>query len=177
MVMMLLDQHKATDSESASRSCASQFVLIDFRYNTWVGDSARCILFKAIVDEIERLGLVQHTAEMGEYVFSKLEELQSKYPGEIESLRGKGKGTFIAWDSPRRDEFLKQMRAQGVHVGGCTYLDENTLSCVQDITLIAVRLCCRRRASCTIATDAHLSTETCRYSAKGYGKCLRRRKE
>jgi len=89
------------------------------QYNTWVGDSARVLLFNAIFAEIERLDLVSHTAEMGAYLFSELEKLQSKYPGEILNLRGKGHGTFIAWDSPRRDDFVKRMRAKGVHMGGC----------------------------------------------------------
>lgn len=89
------------------------------RYNTWVGDSARCLLFNAIYSEIERLDLVRHTAEIGDHVFSEIEKLQSKYPDEIQNLRGKGMGTFIAWDSPRRDDFVKRMRAKGVHMGGC----------------------------------------------------------
>ena len=89
------------------------------RYNTWVGDSARVLLFNAIYDEIKRLDLVKHAGEVGAYVFSQLEALQSKYSGEVLNLRGKGFGTFIAWDSPRRDDFVKRMRAKGVHMGGC----------------------------------------------------------
>ena len=41
-----------------------------------------------------------------------------KYPGEIDNLRGKGRGTFIAWDSPRRDEVLKKAKGVGINVGG-----------------------------------------------------------
>jgi 4-aminobutyrate aminotransferase/(S)-3-amino-2-methylpropionate transaminase len=36
----------------------------------------------------------------------------------MQNLRGKGQGTFIAWDSPRRDEFLKDMKKVGVNIGG-----------------------------------------------------------
>ena len=89
------------------------------RYNTWVGDSARVLLFNAIFAEMQRLDLVRHTAEIGAHLFSELEKLQSKYPAEVLNLRGKGRGTFIAWDSPRRDDFVKRMRAKGVHMGGC----------------------------------------------------------
>ena len=94
-------------------------LITGFRYNTWVGDSARVLLFNAIYSEIQRLDLVRHTAEIGTYLFSQLDALQKKHPDEILNLRGKGMGTFIAWDSPRRDDFVKRMRAKGVHMGGC----------------------------------------------------------
>jgi 4-aminobutyrate aminotransferase / (S)-3-amino-2-methylpropionate transaminase len=88
------------------------------QFNTWMGDPARAILFRAIIEEIERLDLVNHTARVGDYLFSGLERLQSQYPHEIMNLRGKGQGTFIAFDSPRRDEFLKKAKGVGVNIGG-----------------------------------------------------------
>ena len=88
------------------------------QFNTWMGDPARAILFRAIVNEIERLGLVQNTAETGEYLYNGLEQLAKRYPKEIQNLRGKGQGTFIAWDSPRRDEVLKRAKGVGINIGG-----------------------------------------------------------
>ena len=88
------------------------------QFNTWMGDPARAILFRAIIEEIERLDLVNNTARVGDYLFSGLEHLQSQYPHEIMNLRGKGRGTFIAFDSPRRDEFLKKAKGVGVNIGG-----------------------------------------------------------
>jgi len=88
------------------------------QFNTWMGDPVRAILFKGIIEEIHRLDLVKHTAAIGDYLYSKLEDLQGKYPKEIENLRGKGQGTFIAWDSPRRDEVLKKAKAVGINIGG-----------------------------------------------------------
>ncbi|KAK5136476.1 hypothetical protein LTR08_003121 [Meristemomyces frigidus] len=88
------------------------------QFNTWMGDPARAILFRAIINEIERLNLVQSTAETGDYLYKRLEKLGEKYPGEIQNLRGKGQGTFIAWDSPRRDEVLKKAKGEGINVGG-----------------------------------------------------------
>lgn len=88
------------------------------QFNTWMGDPARAILFRAIIEEIERLDLVNNTAQVGDYLFSGLERLQSQYPHEIMNLRGKGQGTFIAFDSPRRDEFLKKAKGVGVNIGG-----------------------------------------------------------
>ena len=88
------------------------------QFNTWMGDPARAILFRAIIDEIERLSLVENTAKTGEYLHDGLERLAQQYPNEILNLRGKGQGTFLAFDSPRRDEFLKKAKEHGILIGG-----------------------------------------------------------
>ncbi|TID19909.1 4-aminobutyrate aminotransferase [Venturia nashicola] len=88
------------------------------QFNTWMGDPARALLFKAIIQEIERLDLVKHTAETGEYLYAGLESLAKKYPEEIKDLRGKGQGTFLAFDSPRRDAVLKAAKSVGINIGG-----------------------------------------------------------
>jgi len=83
-----------------------------------MGDPARALLFRAIINEIERLDLVRNTAATGDYLFDRLAHLASRYPNEIQNLRGQGQGTFIAWDSPRRDMVLKNMKSVGINVGG-----------------------------------------------------------
>lgn len=83
-----------------------------------MGDPSRALLFRSIIEEIKKNDLVAKTAKTGGYVYSLLESLAQKYPSEIQNLRGKGQGTFIAWDSPRRDEFLRTMKFAGVNVGG-----------------------------------------------------------
>jgi len=88
------------------------------QFNTWMGDPARAILFRAIIEEIERLDLVKNTKYTGEYLYSGLERLAEQYPDQIQNLRGKGQGTFIAWDSPRRDDFLKKAKGEGIVIGG-----------------------------------------------------------
>lgn len=88
------------------------------QFNTWMGDPSKALLFRVIFKEIQKLDLVKKTADTGEYLFNGLEILAKKYPHEIQNLRGKGQGTFIAWDSPRRDHFLKHMKAFGVNIGG-----------------------------------------------------------
>jgi 4-aminobutyrate aminotransferase/(S)-3-amino-2-methylpropionate transaminase len=88
------------------------------QFNTWMGDPARAILFRAIIEEIERLDLVTNTAAVGDYLYAGIEDLSKRYPGEFLNLRGKGQGTFIAFDSPRRDEFLKKAKSVGVNIGG-----------------------------------------------------------
>ncbi|GAB1320235.1 4-aminobutyrate transaminase [Madurella fahalii] len=88
------------------------------QFNTWMGDPARALLFRAIIQEMERLGLVENTRRVGDYLFGRLEALAKKYPGQFENLRGKGMGTFIAFDNPRRDEFLSRAKKFGVNIGG-----------------------------------------------------------
>ena len=88
------------------------------QFNTWIGDPARAILFKSIIQEIERLDLVRSTAATGDYLYNGIERLAEKFPQEILNLRGKGQGTFIAFDSPRRDEVLRKAKAHGVNIGG-----------------------------------------------------------
>lgn len=88
------------------------------QFNTWMGDPARCILFRSIINEIERLNLVENTAKVGDYMYNGLAELAEKHPQEIQNLRGQGQGTFIAFDSPRRDEVLKQAKSHGINIGG-----------------------------------------------------------
>lgn len=88
------------------------------QFNTWMGDPARAILFRAIIQEIERLDLVQNTANTGAYLYNGLQRLSEQFPNEIQNLRGQGQGTFIAWDSPRRDEVLKKAKGVGINIGG-----------------------------------------------------------
>ncbi|KAG9232250.1 putative 4-aminobutyrate aminotransferase [Amylocarpus encephaloides] len=88
------------------------------QFNTWMGDPARALLFRAIIEEIERLDLITNTAKVGDYLYAGIESLAKQYPGEFMNLRGKGQGTFIAFDSPRRDQFLKKAKSVGVNIGG-----------------------------------------------------------
>ncbi|KAK4232101.1 aminotransferase class-III [Podospora fimiseda] len=88
------------------------------QFNTWMGDPARALLFKGIIEEIERLDLVKKTAKVGDYLFKGLENLSEKFPGQFENLRGKGMGTFIAFDNPKRDRFLVECKKVGVNIGG-----------------------------------------------------------
>jgi 4-aminobutyrate aminotransferase/(S)-3-amino-2-methylpropionate transaminase len=88
------------------------------QFNTWMGDPARAILFRSIIQEIKRLDLVNSTAAVGDYLYNGLQRLSEKFPQDIQNLRGKGQGTFIAFDSVRRDEVLKKAKGEGVNIGG-----------------------------------------------------------
>ncbi|ODM22159.1 4-aminobutyrate aminotransferase [Aspergillus cristatus] len=88
------------------------------QFNTWMGDPSRALIFRGIIEEIERLGLVENTAATGAYLYAGLERLSKQYPQHFQNLRGKGQGTFIAWDSPKRDEILAKAKSVGVNIGG-----------------------------------------------------------
>ncbi|ETS87897.1 4-aminobutyrate aminotransferase [Pestalotiopsis fici W106-1] len=88
------------------------------QFNTWMGDPARALLFGAIREEIERFDLLQNTVVTGDYLYAGIEGLRKKYPDQIKNLRGKGMGTFIAFDTPNRDKLLVQAKSLGVNVGG-----------------------------------------------------------
>ncbi|KAF2147643.1 4-aminobutyrate aminotransferase [Myriangium duriaei CBS 260.36] len=88
------------------------------QFNTWMGDPARALLFKAIIDELEKGDLVRNTAATGDYLFGRLEKMAKLYPNHMANLRGRGQGTFIAWDSPQRDLLIKLARKEGVCLGG-----------------------------------------------------------
>lgn len=89
------------------------------QFNTWMGDPARAVMFRAMLGEIENKDLVQNTAIVGKYLYNGLERLQERYPGLILNLRGEGQGTFIAFDCPRRDELIKKSKPMGLNIGGC----------------------------------------------------------
>ena len=80
------------------------------------------ILAGAIGQEILKHDLVKRAAEVGDYLFKKLEQLQEKYPKYIKDLRGKDRATFIAWSlesGEARNKFLSDMKTVGVNIGGC----------------------------------------------------------
>lgn len=83
-----------------------------------MGDPARALLFRSIINEIERLNLVENTAMVGDYLYAGIETLAQKYPQQFQNLRGQGQGTFIAFDNPKRDEFLLKAKTLGINIGG-----------------------------------------------------------
>ncbi|ORY82887.1 putative 4-aminobutyrate transaminase [Leucosporidium creatinivorum] len=94
------------------------------QYNTWLGDPIRALQAREMIRIIEEKDLVAHTQRVGGYVYESLEALQKEKvaEGKLINLRGKGEGTYIAFDLPtsaQRDAFVKAMKLEGVNVGGC----------------------------------------------------------
>ncbi|KAJ5495433.1 4-aminobutyrate aminotransferase [Penicillium diatomitis] len=88
------------------------------QFNTWMGDPSRALIFRGIIEEIERHDLVENTRITGDYLYAGLERLAKQYPEHFQNLRGKNQGTFIAWDTPKRDQFLAKAKTVGVNIGG-----------------------------------------------------------
>lgn len=92
------------------------------QFNTWCGDPSKAIIARAIYEQITKNNLVESTAQVGDYLYAKLEKLFAAYPDKIFNLRGKNFGTFIAWDcktASDRNELLIYLRNKGVNIGGC----------------------------------------------------------
>ncbi|KAG2005279.1 hypothetical protein GB937_008822 [Aspergillus fischeri] len=89
------------------------------QFNTWMGDAARVIISNAVIDEILSKNLVEHTARIGDILYERLAALSTKFPQLILNLRGKGRGTYIAFDTPDASSLLKEMRNAGINVGSC----------------------------------------------------------
>ncbi|KDN50858.1 GATA_USTMA 4-AMINOBUTYRATE aminotransferase (GABA-AT) [Tilletiaria anomala UBC 951] len=91
-------------------------------FGTWLGQPTAILQARAIIDIIRDESLLSNVQSVGAHIFSSLSALSAKYPAHIRSLRGEGKGTFIAFDAkdaPTRDILLGKLRAKGVNVGGC----------------------------------------------------------
>ncbi|EGX95181.1 4-aminobutyrate aminotransferase [Cordyceps militaris CM01] len=89
------------------------------QFNTWIGDPARVLLCKAVIEEILDNNLVEQCARVGDVLYAELEKLAVKYPAEIRDLRGKGQGTFIAFDVEDPVGFVAAMKKRGVNIGTC----------------------------------------------------------
>lgn len=92
------------------------------QFNTWCGDPARMILAGAIGHEVVKHDLAAKAAEVGDYLYGKLDTLFSKYSEHITDLRGKNRATFIAWSFKKpelRNKFLSDMKSVGINIGGC----------------------------------------------------------
>ncbi|CAH0038053.1 unnamed protein product [Clonostachys solani] len=89
------------------------------QFNTWIGDPARVIMSGAVVREILDKKLVEQTARVGEVLYAELEKLAIKYPEYIKNLRGKGQGTYIAFDTVDSATLVKSMKKLYVNIGTC----------------------------------------------------------
>jgi len=87
-----------------------------------MGDPIRALQAAKQIEVIKKDHLVESSGQVGARLYDSLKELsQGKGKGKMKNLRGKGEGTFIAWDmetSQQRDQFLKEMRHVGVNMAG-----------------------------------------------------------
>ena len=88
-------------------------------FNTWMGDPARLVLLKAVLDVIERDNLLERTTRAGHKLFQGLNALENKYPDVVQNVRGVG--TFCSFSCPTpaaRDKLSGLARRHGLENGG-----------------------------------------------------------
>lgn len=97
-------------------------------FNTWMGDATRTMLLNEILDIIFEENLLVNVEKTGDYIYKNLVEFQNK--NLIQNLRGKNKGTYIAFDlfldvedEKQRLElvtkFKNYMKKNGIILGTC----------------------------------------------------------
>ena len=88
-------------------------------FNTFLGDPLRTAQLGVIVETVERDGLLDYVAQVGESLLSGLLSLTAKHPALLSAPRAAG--TFAAIDCPdpgTRDRLLAAVRVRGLEMGG-----------------------------------------------------------
>jgi len=89
-------------------------------FNTWMGDPAKLLQLKTIIDVVKRDALLDNAVETGHVLLNGFQEIQERYTGLVS--RARGQGTLCAVDicsTKDRDALVAHMRNLGVLVGGC----------------------------------------------------------
>ena len=83
-------------------------------FNTWMGDPSKVLMLEAVLECVERDGLIDNARETGDVLKGGLEALADAYPGKLMNVRGVG--TLVAADLAERDRAVKELRAEGVDI-------------------------------------------------------------
>ena len=89
-------------------------------FNTWMGDPSKVLMLEAVLECVERDGLIDNARETGDVLKGGLEALADAYPGKLMNVRGVG--TLVAADlasGAERDGAVKELRAEGVDIAFC----------------------------------------------------------
>ncbi len=84
---------------------------------TFGGNPVACAAGTAVLEEIEEKGLIQHAAEMGKLLVSRLQSLASGFPGLVCEVRGLGLMAGVELDR-EADPIVAVMRDRGILVNG-----------------------------------------------------------
>ncbi|XP_061195317.1 4-aminobutyrate aminotransferase, mitochondrial-like [Saccostrea echinata] len=87
-------------------------------FNTWVGDSSKIVLLRAVLDMIKEDNLLALVSDTGTHLLKGLRDIERKYPCYISNARGLG--TLCALDFPNnteRDKIIHGLRNRGVNTG------------------------------------------------------------
>jgi 4-aminobutyrate aminotransferase/(S)-3-amino-2-methylpropionate transaminase len=90
-------------------------------FNTWMGDPVRLLQLEAVLQCVERYGLVANAASTGQRLQAGLADIAARRPGAIAAVRGAG--TLVAFDVPAggaaRDALVAALRTRGVDIPVC----------------------------------------------------------
>lgn len=87
-------------------------------FNTWMGDATKILLFRAVLDTVEKDGLRALIPQVAEKLMGILQEASRTNPQHVKNLRGLG--TIIAFDCETpalRDQLAARLKNNGVLVG------------------------------------------------------------
>merc|ERR1712216_186567 len=87
-------------------------------FNTWMGDATKLLLFRAVLETIQKEGLQLSVREVAKKLMHTLHEASKTHPDYVANVRGQG--TIIAFDcasSEKRDNLSNHLRDSGVLVG------------------------------------------------------------
>ncbi|XP_047123868.1 4-aminobutyrate aminotransferase, mitochondrial-like isoform X1 [Hydra vulgaris] len=86
--------------------------------NTWMGDQARIILLKTVLDVIEKDKLLNKVQRSGDVLLNGLKKLELKYPESIQDCRGQGTFISLSCTTPaKRDALSVAARSLGLQNG------------------------------------------------------------
>jgi L-lysine 6-transaminase len=87
--------------------------------STWGGNLVDMVRVTKYLEVIEENNYIENAKKQGDYLLSKLEEFQSKYPNLVTNARGLGLLAAFDVKNDKRDEFLKHVHANGVIILSC----------------------------------------------------------
>lgn len=79
-----------------------------------MGEPAKLLVLKAVLETVKKENLIENTKKTGEVLLHGLGEISKKYSQLI--LNARGRGTFCAFDMPTsavRDKFIGEIRNAG----------------------------------------------------------------
>ncbi len=81
---------------------------------TFGGNPIACAAGVATMKTIQREGLVEHAAQLGEYLDKRLHELEAKHSGKMSNIRGLGLMRAFDLAEPRAQDIMDRALEQGV---------------------------------------------------------------
>lgn len=89
-------------------------------FNTWMGDPAKLLQLKTIIDVVRRDGLLEQAERTGRTLRTGLEAIEARHSDTTLNARGQGTLCAIDFCDPQtRDTVVGRVRDAGVLVGGC----------------------------------------------------------